>query len=339
MSESEEKKETKKLESLTAEQEALIPVVREEWLKRFYENKGINQEDARKGIAWLYEFNKLELPKVLFADSPEHAQNIIAIFGKNEAKLVKKTEAEIEAFISSQPLPTERTYEAPCLYANVSDFGWVAFYDFFERIGVFKDYDWKNFDDYKFLLTSGIFELYTFDSVCIATSIPKVKQNAENRLHCEDGPAVRFKDGFEMYFWNGINVPENWIKNPKSIAKKDFMSEENAEKRRCLAEIIGPERLIEILDTIVIDEDTDDQGYPMQLMRTKEVDSVINEHLYFVGVTCNSTKRKYIICIPECSNVWEAKAWSFRNEKIQIRHGDVGLVNMAQEFEKPESES
>jgi len=45
-----------------------------------------------------------------------------------------------------------------------------------------------------------------------------------------------------------------------------------------------------------------------------------------------STDREYYISVPESKNVWAAKAWTFNNKKIEIRHGDVGLLNINKNF-------
>jgi hypothetical protein len=50
-----------------------------------------------------------------------------------------------------------------------------------------------------------------------------------------------------------------------------------------------------------------------------------------------STGRKYILYPPnqKSRNVWQAKASTFKNQPIQIRHGDVGLLNLNKKFSKP----
>jgi hypothetical protein len=189
------------------------------------------------------------------------------------------------------------------------------------------------------LLESGIYELYPFEGVCVVCSKPKVTQDENNRLHNETGPAVMFKDNFEMYFWRGVNVPKNWIMDKNSITKETIDGEKNAEKRRCIQEIIGHKRYAELLNIEEIDSDTDDQGNLMSLWRTKEKDELLQDFIYYYKGICPSTAREYVLCVPKVGNVWEAKAWTFKNEKIQARHGDVGLLNVEETFEKPTSET
>jgi predicted nucleic acid-binding Zn ribbon protein len=89
----------------------------------------------------------------------------------------------------------------------------------------------------------------------------------------------------------------------------------------------------------VIDEDLDGMNNPMKLYRTKTKDELLNDYIYFLNVVDPSTEREYYLCVPECKNVWAAKSFTFNNKKIEIRHGDVALLNLKKEFEKPIFES
>lgn len=315
----------KKLETLTPEDEKNIVVFREKWLNLFYDNQEINYEQAKTQIKWLYKFCSFGEPKIYFMDSPVGCQVLINTL---------KTDPTLQNVNFDIKQAEEK-----CYYGDVSDYGWVATYDMIQNMNFFTEYDWTNFNEFKKLLESGIYELYTFDEVCVVCRKPKVTQDDQNRLHNEKGAAVIFGDGFDMFFWHGVNIPSNWILEKSSITRETILEEKNAEKRRCLQEILGSKRFSELLDIEVIDTDKDDTGRIMKLWRSKNQDDLLTEHIYFLECICPSTERTYFICVPEAKNVWGAKAWSFKNEKIQVRHGDVGLVNLEKEFEKPESES
>lgn len=298
---------------LTPEQEALFPVIREKWIKKLTA-QDFDENKCRESVAWLYEFCGYAKPEILFCESPLAAQRLAN-------KLCK----------------TEKTFYDFAIYGNIGDYGWCSFYDFFTEIGMLQNDDFQKFVK---LLDSGVYDMIQFDTHCIVCKKPTImKFNEARRLHSSSGPAVRFTDGFELWFWNGVSVPKEWIEDPKCITKEMYMAENNAEMKRTMFEIIGQERYAEIMDLLTLDEDTDDQGNPMVLYRTKEIDPVAQEMIYILKVVCNSTGRIYHITVPECKNVWDAKAWTFENEKIQIRHGDVGLVNLSKACDKPEFES
>ena len=64
-----------KIEKLTPEQEALIPVVRQEWLDKIFKcDQPLDRGLATKQIKWLYKLSKQEEPLIVFVSSPLAAQ-------------------------------------------------------------------------------------------------------------------------------------------------------------------------------------------------------------------------------------------------------------------------
>jgi hypothetical protein len=133
----------------------------------------------------------------------------------------------------------------------------------------------------------------------------------------------------------GATFLKEWVKNPEVITREILLAAKNLEQRRVLKEFIGTERFIKLLDIEVIDEDIDNDLKPMKLFRTKKKDRTINEYLYFLNVICPSTEREYFIMVRPAKSVWEAKAGTFKNNGIMIRHGDVGLMNLNKNFKIP----
>lgn len=181
-----------------------------------------------------------------------------------------------------------------------------------------------------------IFEIILLNSFCIVSELPyKISRNSQNKLHSDNGSAVEWRDGFGMYFWNGIRVPKEWILSKESITKITIESEVNIERRRCIMEIIGVEKYLELLNVTCIDKDIDECANPMKLFRSKDKVTIIDEYLYYLNVIDPSTKREYFIPVPPCYDVHWAKSATFENKKIQYRQGDVGLLNLEQSYEKP----
>ncbi|NRQ38505.1 hypothetical protein HII36_42765 [Nonomuraea sp. NN258] len=57
------------------------------------------------------------------------------------------------------------------------------------------------------------------------------------RLHCPDGPAVRYADGWDVHAWHGTRVPAWVITGPDDVSRIE--RETNVEVRRCAIERIG----------------------------------------------------------------------------------------------------
>jgi hypothetical protein len=295
--------ETKKLESLTPEQEKIMHETREKWLDRFFSCKHrTNHEKATEFINYIYDMAGFKPPKVIFTDSPQACQE--------EVFKLKNGKREPEQFAH---------------YGNVWDYAWVAFYDFFHQIDVVH-YD--QFVKYRDLLwESNVYNTIQLEDYCIVSDMPTEihREKVQLRLHNEEGAAIKFADGYSLYYWNGTNVPEKWIMQKDKIDAKDINGESNAEKRRCLMEILGADEYYERLGGVeVIDEDTDAYGKPMTLLRSKQKDKIINDYVYFLRVVDTSTDRVYNIYpnvrdFPKAKeNVWSAKASTFNMNKEEF---------------------
>lgn len=308
----------KVLEALTPEMEALIPLVRDEWINRVYTTRDsvdINKAQLTKAITWLYTLGEYAKPKIHIVDSPMAAQKLANTLMRKHDKKHKDT------------------FFSPSWAFGIMNYSWVAFYDFFTRIGIVNN---ENFNKYMEYSKLNVYDTIQFDTDCIVTKLPtSVKSTIyrTNRVpHCASDPAITFADGFSLYYWNGTIVPEHWIIDKGSITKEEILGIENAETRRCLMEILGAkdyyDKITDGKGLTLLDEDTDLQGNPMRLYQTKSKDTVANEKIQFLEVVDPSTGRVYNIYPPKqnAKNVWDAKAQTFSNKNLYVRQGDVGLV-------------
>ncbi len=101
-------------------------------------------------------------------------------------------------------------------------------------------------------------------AVVLAERPTGIVRDAAGRLHCEDGPALMFADGFVVYAWHGVRVPPDMIHGqPWSVAH--ILAEENVEVRRCAAEQMGWERFLVEADATLIAEAPDPGNAPHTL--------------------------------------------------------------------------
>jgi len=68
---------TQKIDQLTPEQQALIPVYREKWRRIVRSTERIDQEKATEAIREIYAFCRKKEPKILFFDSPHAALELV----------------------------------------------------------------------------------------------------------------------------------------------------------------------------------------------------------------------------------------------------------------------
>jgi hypothetical protein len=138
-------------------------------------------------------------------------------------------------------------------------------------------------------------------------------RDAEGNLHCETGPAVSFSDGWKMYFWHGTSIPEEWIEEKDKIDPSLALTWREIEQRRCLAEILGWERVIGQLGPKVINTDEDPQ-----IGELIEVDLPDAGPSRFLRVVCG-TGRNFVLPVPlEMESALEANAWTYSLDEVSF---------------------
>lgn len=98
---------------------------------------------------------------------------------------------------------------------------------------------------------------YPLDELCICVEKPEyIGFNEAGRLHCEHGPAFKFRCGKGYYFLNGVSVSKELVETTwnKLDPVKYVLQEKNAEIRREAIRKIGTERFIESVNADCIDK-------------------------------------------------------------------------------------
>ena len=83
-----------RIKKLTPEQEALMAVVRDDWLDFIFKNdQPINEAAAKSGVAFLYGLAKLKQPRVIVCESPMACQ--LAVNGQVYGQVYDQTYEQI----------------------------------------------------------------------------------------------------------------------------------------------------------------------------------------------------------------------------------------------------
>ena len=232
--------------------------------------------------------------------------------------------------------------------ANINS-GYCAFYDFL--ISEVKEVDsntrevWDVFKS----ISSELHYFFVFEDFVFVSEKPKKLEFKVDNLHSESSPSVLYNDGYSIYSWEGVSVPEQLIRRPDSITKEDLEQISNAEIKRCYMEKLGAKKFYDIMTdgkgVKKIDSEVDNNGNIMTLWETKEPDSTINKIIQFLECECPSTGRVYNLYPPSQKHgtFWrtclDAKEDTFGKEKLYYRHGDVGLVKIGSRPSLPIAES
>jgi hypothetical protein len=79
-------------------------------------------------------------------------------------------------------------------------------------------------------------------------------RNTQGMIHSEDGPAIAYPDGWEIYALNGVRLSKELVMTPAEALDPQLVTkEQNAEIRREIVRKIGVERLCQRLGATVLD--------------------------------------------------------------------------------------
>lgn len=282
----------KKIENLTPEQEAKMPVYRDKWLDKMFKYelyKNHTFENTEKAMKRLYRFCNLKEPQVFLVDSPMACQEKVR-------ELKKAAKIEFEPFSS---------------YINYSDFSWLSFYDFFmNECGLIEEH--RESLEMVTECVHNSFMQIQLEDYCIVSKFPKrIERNERNDMHCTTGYAVEFDDGYGQHYVNGRFIEADVFNNSQTIAgaKKAFDKTDNEDIRACIVTIVkenhGNKGLLEMLNAVLIDEKElkHENGYTeiIRIYQTKDKHEFAqnskgesNQPFAWIEMTCPSTKTVYL---------------------------------------------
>jgi hypothetical protein len=153
----------------------------------------------------------------------------------------------------------------------------------------------------------------------ICSDFPTVIRKDEfNRPHSEVGPTIAWSDGFEVYSWRGVTVPKEWIMNKASIDPKLALTDHSIDRRRVVGELVGWGRVLEAVESKLIDKDQDPEIG--ELIQCKLTD---NDNARFLRVQCGTGR---VFCLPvpgEMTTALEANAWTYGLNGDMLRKLEV----------------
>ena len=149
-----------------------------------------------------------------------------------------------------------------------------------------------------------------YKNVCILQHRHTIlHRDEQDRLHNPSGQAVGYRDGWGVFAWHGVRVPEQVIMAPETLEVKQIENEANAEIRRVMIERYGQEKFLLESGARVIQ--SDDFG----ILYRKEISG--DEPLVMVKIV-NSTPepdgrfKDYFLRVPsDMQTAREAVAWTF----------------------------
>ena len=145
------------------------------------------------------------------------------------------------------------------------------------------------------------------EDFCIVSDFPEIlRVDDEDRPHCESGPSHRWRDGWELYYWHGTRIPDEWIKDKSSLTAEIAITHENIELRRAACEILGWANVLKSLSSTTINKDDDPEVGELLYV---EIPDIGRER--FLLVRCGTGRDFALPVPPEMKTALEANAWTF----------------------------
>ena len=283
--------ENKIITELTPEQEALIPVYRDKWLKIALSTERVDEDKATEAIKAGYNMFNIKVPKIVFLDSPYLAFK--KILSSNSDYLYSSILTNINTPLTTALCLLDREYggirKRTEIKREMNQLTFEPEYIIYEHLekslkpnkNVTEKYFYSEFhynsisicselDFYISILklpynqntwnirqNLAIYCGWIFESedTCIVCNRPtSLSFDEQNNLHADGKPAIEYADGFKVYSHHGIWIPEKYGSIPSSEwCSHWLLNEKNAELRRILIQSFGYDRICKELGAIELD--------------------------------------------------------------------------------------
>ena len=258
------------IEQLTPEQIARSPEFIDKWTKIGLSTEPADRPRAEAAIRLMYENTGLPLPEqIVWFDSPTA---MFTKYKKTDNRSVSSAvwdavrgavgdvihgavwDVAVSSAVSSAVWDAVwdavwgavRNAVGNVVYGSHEAY-WLAEYDYFrEVLGLVKETD----------KLVGLFELakscgwvLPCEKICYASERPNIL-NLDNKrkLHCEDGPAVRYPDGWRIYVDHGVRVSEKVVVDPGGFTLKE-LKELKTHEVKIVFRKIGMEKFMSVPGT------------------------------------------------------------------------------------------
>lgn len=320
---------TKVTGGITNKEEVLLKQHADMWIKRIVSTETADFSKLEPAIKGLYHATNLAEPEVILVKSPIQMvfmYGACSVLAAKKNANVRKILADVAQQMNDIPVGVSAVdhYLSVCMsvagkkglteaknWSSVYQGGayWAQYDSYLTAMRDILGLRLPEHANYKFWEEAAIHGTFRVmhEKFCIVSDFPEVlKIDEQNRPHGQEGPSHRWRDGWSLYHWHGVAVPEHWIMNKETLTAKEAITWENIEQRRAACEILGWAKILRELDAKVINEDGDPEiGTLVEVV----LPDIGKEK--FLRVLCG-TKREFALPVPpDMKTALQANAWTF----------------------------
>ena len=219
------------IDTLTVEQEAMLAQVRDEWIEVGLSTEPASRPAAEEGVRQAYRRAGLEPPSVVIWLGSPYA-GCVASAMLNPDQVGAQVGAQVRAQVRDQV--RAQVWDAMWGQHEAGYLGWC---DAMQLIGVNLDVEGLST-----VARNAGWWWPMRDTVILTDRPDTLHRDPQGRLHCETGPALRYRDGWAIHAIHGVRVPADLIETGWDV--KRTLEEDNAEVRRAAIELTGWDRFI-----------------------------------------------------------------------------------------------
>ena len=262
-----------KIERLNAEQIARQQEFIERWSQIGLSTDPADRPRAEAAIAKMYEVAGLTPPKIVWCGSPMgNALTRAIVLDKTSAgasvgasvrasvwdsvwdsvgdSVGDSVRASVRASVWDSVGASVEDSVRASVWASVRasvygqhDANWLGFYDYFREVCGLTAETGKLIGLWELSKSAGW--AIPHAAMCWVSERPTaVCRDERGRLHCTDGPALLYPDGWCIYSVHGVRVPACIIEQRGQITPEQIDAEKNAEVRRVMIDLYGPDRYV-----------------------------------------------------------------------------------------------
>lgn len=308
-----------RIDELTQEQIDAMPAHVEKWVDFGLDCSPAPRETVEDGIRRCYRLAGLDEPeRIEWALSPVEGALLVSQidheFASPGADPLTRDERKTKA------KATWRQYIGGQWWAS-----WIAYMTFFRDVcglDAPASDTWERLDAYTDANRAGWW--WPQEKFCVVTERPVHilgEQVAESgwgshRLHCEDGPAILWRDGATLHAWHGVRVPSSLIE--KGWTPEEILRHPNAEVRRAAIERTGWDEFIAQAKLELLSDPVDDPGNEGNTLALYSVPAGVFEEPVNVLLCTNGTperdgtRRRFGLTVPaNITDPVSAAGWTY----------------------------
>ena len=315
----------KKIESLTPEQVAKFPEYVARWTDIGLCTLPADRGAAEQAIREMYGAANLPPPaKIVWCGSPLASGLTRAII--LDKKLLPQigdavwdsvwasVRASVRASVGDSVWDSVRDSVRASVWASVRasgygqhDADWLAFYEYF-RIVCGLDHQTDAIIGHIRQSQSAGWYLPHANICWVSERHHLLLRDERGRLHCASGPAVMYPDGWAIYAWHGVRVPEHIIEQRDWLTVKQIMAEPNTEVRRVMRNLYGNDRFLIDAGAKELDASV---NHGARLLSLRLPGDPVD--IRMMELTCPSTGSKYFERVPpDTATAMDGLAWRFQ---------------------------